>query len=124
MFNRRGPRERLELGPAVVTLRRRRHARDEVRLGADELVRLDPFDPLHREPERTVADARDVVHERHRARGVEIRRIRRRAIRVLLRDERDQAIGAERVVHELQRAFLADQDRRDGRGEENGFAQG
>ena len=117
------PQQRLELAASPRPRRARREARDEIRVVRHRLFEPDPAQALDEDPQRPVGDADHLVHDRGRPDLVEVAPAGNLDLRVAHRDEREQALAAHDVVHEPDRALLADRERRHRVGEDDRLLQ-
>ena len=115
--------ERLELGALLDHVRDLAELRDEVRLVLDWALEADPPDSLDEDPERPVGDLDHLVHDRGRPDLVEVVPAGWVRVLVLDRDEREQPLARGHVVDELDRALLADRERRDRLREDHGLLE-
>ncbi len=96
--------------------RRRRGARStraiEVGLRGDVLADLDPLHPLDEDPDRAVGDLEHARDDAGDADRLELLRARLLELGVLRGDHDEAAVSGEHVVDQLDRALLADGERR------------
>ena len=112
-------RQRLDLARLLELVGQRRELGHEVRLVADGHVEVDALDALDEDPQRAVRDANQLVDDRGGADVVEIVEAGRVGLLVLHRHEREQALAGGDVVDQLDRALLADRERRHRLGEDD-----
>ena len=105
--------ERLELGRLLDLVGHDRELADQVRVVLDVALELDAADALDEDPQRPVGDADHLVHDGGGAGLVEVVPAGLLDLGVLDGDERQHALALEHVVDELDRALLADRERRD-----------
>ena len=115
--------ERLELGALLEILRHLAELADEVRLVLHRALEADPPDPLDEDAQRAVGDADHLVHDRGGPDLVEVVPAGLLCVLVADRDEREQPLAGGHVVDELDRALLADRERRDRLREDDGLLQ-
>src|SRR3954454_21100589 len=105
--------ERLELGRALDDVGLLLDARDEVRFGGGEVEDPHALGALHEDPQRAV---RHLDHARDgagAADAVEVVAARRVELGILRGDHHEHALAREHVVDQLDRALLADRERRE-----------
>ena len=105
--------QRLELGRLLDHVGYVGELADQVRLVLDSALKLDAADPLDEDPQRSVGDADHLVHDRGSADLVEVVPAGLLRVAIPNGDESQHPIGRDDVVHELDRALLADRERRD-----------
>jgi hypothetical protein len=115
--------ERLQLGRRDHLVGRLGDAGDEVGLGGHEVAELDALTALDEDANRPVRDLQHPRHHADDADSIEVVRPRLLVVGVLRRDHHEHPVAAEHVVHELDRALLADRERHHRVGERNAVAQ-
>ena len=106
-------------------IRRRRHARDQEGLGGDEIEDPDALQPLHDQAHRAVRGAQELVDDRRGADPVEIVGAGLLRLVAALGHQRQHPVSAHHLVHEPDRARLANRQRHDGVRKDDGApAQG
>ena len=96
---------------------------DEVRLVGDPLSEPDALETLHEDPQRPVGHLDHLVHERCGADLVEVVPPGLLGLGVLDGHERQHPLACDDVVDQLDRALLADGERRHRLGEDHGLLQ-
>jgi hypothetical protein len=112
-------RERgLDVAAQALELRRRhelvrslRDAGHEIRLRGDEVAELHALAALDQDADGAVGYLHHPRHDADHAHAVEVVGARLLGLRVLRRDHHQHPVAAEHVVHELDRALLADRER-------------
>ncbi len=115
--------ERLELGGLLDHVGVLLDARDEVRLGGDEVGQPHALPALHEDPQRAVRDldhARDGSRHPH---AVEVVRAGALDVGVLRGDHHQHPLAGQHVVDQLDRALLPDRERRERVRERDGVLQ-
>ncbi len=115
--------ERLELGRRLDLVRRLLDAGDHVGLGAHELLELHALSSVHEDPKRPVGHLEHPRHHAGHAHAIDVVRARLLDLRVLAHHHHEHPVPAEHVVHELDRALLADRERSERLGEGHGVPQ-
>ncbi len=105
--------DRLELGGLLDHVGNVGELADQVRLVLDAAVELDAPHALDEDPQRPVGDADHLVHDRGGADLVEVVPPGLLGLVVLDCHQGEHPLAGDDVVHELDRALLADRERRD-----------
>ena len=116
-------RERFHLGRFRDDLRQVLQLGDEIGLVLDLLDEPDPLDALDEDPQRPVGHLDHLVDDRDGADAVEVIPARRVGLLVLDREKREHPLAGDDVVDQLDRALLADGERRHRLGEDDGLLQ-
>jgi hypothetical protein len=117
------PRERLDLALAADHVRQVVEATGEERLRLLDRDEADAALALDEHAERPVRDPDHLVDDGGGAHLVQVFRPLRLVLARTRRDERDRPVAGDSLVHEPDRAFLADRQRRHGVREDDGLAE-
>ena len=118
-----GPGERLDLGRVRDDLGQVLELGDEVGLVLDRLDEPDALDALDEDPQRPVGHLDHLVDDGDGADAVEVVPARRVGLLVLDGEEGEHPLAGDDVVDQLDRALLADRERRHRLGEDDGLLQ-
>ena len=116
--------QRLDLGRLLEHVRHLDEAPDEIWLDLRGLLEPDPAEALHEDAQRPVGDADHLVDHGRGPDLVEVLELWLLVVRVARGQEREHPVAADDVVDELDRALLADRERRHRLREDDGVAQG
>ena len=115
--------QRLDLRCLADDLRQVLDLGGQVGIVRDRLDEADALHPLDQDPQRPVGHLDHLVDDGDRADLVEVVPAGRLGLRVLDREEREHPLARDDVVDQLDRALLADRERRHRLGEDDGLLQ-